>query len=121
MPLSHDNGCSNIKDWLCCILSIAERNVHLGKGIKPPEVGLHQMFLSRVKMPDVAVYDDDKKILVQVEVISDNNRDKTISKLAYGLIDQLRWQKHRDKNISSCTGFYFPLEGACYTIGVPLG
>ena len=61
-------------------------------------------------MPDVAVYDNDKKILVQVEVVSDNNTDRTIRKLAYGLIDHLRWQTNRYRNISFCTGFYFPLE-----------
>ena len=41
VPLSHDNGCSQIKNWLCRILSVAEHNVHLGEGIKPPEVRLH--------------------------------------------------------------------------------
>ena len=112
--LNHDNRCSNIKNWLHHNLHIDENNIDIGKGIKPKEVGLYQLFRSRVKMPDVAVYNhhsDQKQILVQVEVISDNNRDKTIRKLAYGLIDQLRWQKNRDKLISFCTGFYFPLEG----------
>ena len=112
--MNHENGCSNIKDWLHCNLHIDENNIDIGKGLKPQEVGLHQLFLSRVKMPDMAVYNhhsDQKQILVQVEVILDNNRDKTIRKLAYGLIDQLRWQKNRDKLISFCTGFYFPLEG----------
>lgn len=59
----------------------------------------------------MAIYDDNEKILVQIEDLSNDDRLSTIRKLSYGLMDQLRWQKNRDRTICSCTGFYFPLEG----------
>ena len=105
VTLSYDNWCSNIKDWLCHKLSIPEYNNN--KGIKPPEVRLHQVFLSRVKMPDVAVYDNDKKMLVQVEVVLGNNTDRTIKKIAYGL---LRWQKKSRQKHQFLYWILFPLR-----------
>ena len=107
--LDHCSGCSNVKVWIHQRLN-SDCNILINQSMKPSEVGLNQLFLTKTKRPDVAIYDDNEIISVQIEVESNDDRlttTKCIRKLSYGLMDQLRWQKNRDRTICSCTGFIF--------------
>ena len=109
--LDHCSGCSNVKVWIHQRLN-SDCNILINQSMKPSEVGLNQLFLTKTKRPDVAIYDDNEIISVQIEVESNDDRLTTtiIRKLSYGLMDQLWWQKNRDRTICSCTWVLFSFK-----------
>ena len=67
------------------------------------------LWISSRKLPDVAWWYGDEVIL-QIEVVSSYNTEKTVNKLCLGLVDQLRSWKNRLSSVSSIAGFVFPIS-----------
>ncbi len=105
---SHAEAGKAIKSWL-----LEGRN--RGEDIRTEGIlgsDVSQYFLTSNKFADVAwyfTYEDFIEIALQIEVMSNSDRDQTILKLGFGLMDQLRAQRNRCDTISSVDGFYFPL------------
>lgn len=60
------------------------------------------------KKPDLQIVTTRRHhVLVQIEVEPGNDKDRTIRKLTYGLVDQLCWLRNCRTNITKCSGFYF--------------
>ena len=69
---------------------------------------------STLKLPDICIYNrENARPILQIEVDSGGLK-KTIRKLAFGLIDQLRHERNQNDSITTCTGFYFP-RNSTYT------
>lgn len=77
------------------------------KSLKDP-FGVNQLWLTELKRVDVAATKDDIPV-VQFEVESGHNRDATVRKLSYGLVDQLRYLKNRRVQVNEIIGFYVPI------------
>lgn len=72
------------------------------------EIVFDQLCVTSRKIADIAIMHDNI-IYVQFEVESDRNRDATIRKLTYGLVDQLRFLKNRGVSTNQISGFYIPV------------
>lgn len=105
---SHAEAGKAIKCWL---LGGRNRSEDIRtEGILGSDVS--QYFLTPDKRVDVAWYftiNEFIEIAVQIEVMSNSQREATLLKLGFGLMDQLRAQRNRLDTIFSVVGFYFPL------------
>lgn len=72
------------------------------------EIGFDQLCVTLRKIADIAIKHDDT-IYVQFEVESNRDRDATIKKLTYGLVDQLRYLKNIGVSTNQISGFYIPV------------
>lgn len=68
-----------------------------------------QLFLSKRKIVDVLIKYG-SLVSVQFEVESDSDRNATVIKLGYGLIDQHRYLMNRGVVFNNIIGFYIPVQ-----------
>ena len=117
----HNGIVIGVREWLTKKLRGCAVEKKLGVNVKvaPTDVSLGIMsgdFLFRkVKKPDISIWNGDF-ISVQFEVESNENRDHTITKLGFGLIDQLKYLMNCDvtnddgDEVLEVSGFYIPVK-----------
>ena len=114
-----DNGhmpsCDVLKKWLISKGKVRRRNEKICTGkIESPACD-DPLWVSARKIPDVTwygKYGNEHELLVQFEVVSNYELEKTLNKLTLGLIDQLRSWKNRLSTVSSVVGYCFPVHDA---------
>ena len=68
-------------------------------------------WMKPLKKPDMLIREQqDGAVIFQIEVISNNDRNTTVLKLAYGLIDQLRYSKNCSSEVNEICGFIVPVD-----------
>ena len=87
--------------------------VHTNCSLGNVSKDIPQPMTSTTKLVDVGLYSSvDNNILAQFEVVSSQDYDGTLMKLAYGLCDQLRFvmnHQHSANTITSVKGFIIPV------------
>ena len=94
-----------IMQWLVDVAQIPAESILIDRKIEIME-GWPLLWTSEWKKPDLQIISADKCVLVQIEVDS-GDKESTVRKLGMGLVDQLRWLRNHDTNITKCSGFYF--------------
>lgn len=113
---SHECTCQRLSQWITTKANLGESNrkLRIGKAMPPP-VSDDPLWTSSRKHPDVCWYEDEE-VLLQFEVVSNCNYDKTLNKLCLGLIDQHRSWKNRKSDVESIVGFLFPVQNTAKSV-----
>ena len=96
------NSYESLKEWICKELNILPTNVFCDTEFQE----MVPIFSSTRIRPDVTVYYNGNPVLC-IEVHS-SPYDETINKLAWVLIEHLRWLRNCKTTIHKCVGFAFP-------------
>jgi hypothetical protein len=107
----HSESCENVIEWLRQKARVRDNKICSGS-IAPP-VSADPLWISSKKRPDVLW--NDPELVLQCEIVSNYDLDKTVTKLSLGLVDQLRSWKNRLSSISSVTGYCFPVDDTSKT------
>ena len=83
------------------------RNVVVQKECNLGDMGKNQLWLTERKQADIVL--KGSRVFVQLEVQSAHQRDASVRKLSFGLIDQLRYLKNRGVDSNEVAGFYVPV------------
>ena len=107
----HENSCHQLARWIitkAANLPSNSEEIRIGTSLHSP-LRDDPLWISSCKLPDVAWWYEEE-VIVQIEVVSNYNAEKTVNKLCLGLVDQLRSWKNRLSTVSSVAGFLFPIS-----------
>ena len=109
---NHKNSCYVIREKLAPFLESIGGTVTFSETSTKSPTWDDQLWTSGMKLPDVSWYYEDEKsdVILQIEVVSSRNLERTLRTLALGLIDQHRSWKNRHPQLSrSIVGYCFPV------------
>ena len=104
---NHKEVVKGLKTWLTDILQTHSIEVESEVNLKL--CNMREVFTSSTIKADVSVGDRNNTFL-QFEVISDNNREATIWKLAFGLSLHLHHLRNSDIHVNKIVGFCVPVN-----------
>lgn len=101
----HNHSCRQLARWITTKAADLPSNesIRIGTSLPSP-VCYDPLWITSCKLPDLAWWYDDDEVIEQIEVVSLYNRDKTLTKLCLGLVDQLCSWKNRLSTVSSVVG-----------------
>lgn len=122
---THNAVCEAVKLWIDQLYTLTppqgpdQNRVRIDTPL-PRAFQKHQLWVSEVKKPDLQFRTTNlQHILVQFEIMSSLDEESTKLKLAYDLIDQLRFLKNNiNSDIKKCSGFYWPVGCGCVQLCV---
>ncbi len=106
--LDHKKVVAGMYDLLCRSMRTVN-GVEVKKECGIPNVTKNPLFLKEKNVPDVAIFKNNISCL-QFEVESNNDKEATIYKLVYGLMDQLRCLINRNASTFKVIGFHIPVQ-----------
>ena len=105
----HDSTCEEVAKWIRdkANLPVNSEKIKIGVGLPSPTRD-DPLWIASRKHPDVSWHEGE--VVLQIEVVSSYNAEKTVNKLCLGLVDQLRSWKNRLSSVASIVGFVFPIS-----------